>query len=247
MNKETTKDFCLNPNFWDEDEFWQLNREVRDATLHLRDDVLLALKEELKTPKISFKYEKFIFTGSLTGANWDETSDVDLHFLVDFQSYDDPELLHQFLLFFAKAFNENKFTLKDHFIEIYFQDTEENHRSPGMYDIEADEWIKSPDCIIVPITKEHREKAAKFFGEINNYVEMWNSELADDPEKFLGILRNYLAKIKKYREEGLNGEDGMYSFENMVFKLLRRNGALKTLVTLMRNVKRKLFDVDSKE
>ena len=237
-------EFCLNPEFWDEDDAWKMRPGIRETLLRVRDDILYSLEEELKAPKIKFSYVNLIMTGSLCGANWDATSDVDLHFVVDFKAYEDPELLHQFLNFFAKGFNENKFTLKDHTIEIYFQDADEPHRSPGIYDVEEDRWIKSPDCIVVTITDEHREKAKEMFGEINNYVEIWNSDLADDDATFLEILRNHLKKIKAYREKGLKGDDDQYSFENIVFKLLRRNGALKTLVTLMRNVKKRLFDVD---
>lgn len=244
MEETSNREFCLNPSFWVEDDGWRLVPEVREAMLNVRDDVIRSLSEELGAVGERFSYLNFTFTGSLVGANWDETSDVDLHFIVDFGGFGDPPLMRAFLSYFAKNFNENKFTMNAHSVELYFQDSGEVHRSPGVYDVEDDSWIREPDCVRVEVTEGHREKAREMFSRINGYVEQWNSGLVGDPETFLGILRGHMRSIKAYREAGLKGPDGMYSFENVVFKLLRRNGALRTLVTLMRNVKRRMFDVE---
>lgn len=241
MAIDVKNDFCLNEDFWDKDSGWKLRPEIREVFVKIKEDVILGLNEELKLAKMKFSYDKYIFTGSLTGPNWDETSDVDLHFVVDFEKSDNPALLKSFLNFFAKSFNENKFTLLGHFIEIYFQASSEPHQSPGIYNIDSDEWDKKPDCVVVETTLEHKEKAKEMFSEINDFVELWNSDLVGDPIEFLAFLRKHLEKIKAYRLKGLHSKDGMYSFENIVFKLLRRNGALKTLVTLMKNVKKKIF------
>lgn len=234
-------EYCLNTEFWNEDG--SLKEDVREVLLRVADDVINDMNNEFSEIGFTVEPDGFIFTGSLTGANWDADSDVDLHFLIDFGKYDDPELLAQFFRYFARAFNKKDFTLLDHDIEIYFQDTSEPHYSPGIYDIKNNEWIQPPDCVVITITDEHRQKALDFLERINEFKEVWDSGIIDDSEEFQEELREFFQGIKDYRRKGLNSEEGMYSFENIVFKLLRRNGALQTLVDLMREVKNAIYEV----
>ena len=105
-----------NQEFWD--EAGQLREDVRDVLLKVAEDVSEDIKEYLG---YEIDFEGLIFIGSLTGPNWDDTSDVDLHFLIDFKKYDE-EFLEPFLDYYRKNFNENEFTILDHSLEIFFQD-----------------------------------------------------------------------------------------------------------------------------
>jgi hypothetical protein len=228
---------CLNQEFWD--EAGQLREDIHDILVRIADDVLNDIEEDIG---LKLEPDGIIFTGSLTGPNWDDTSDVDLHFLIDFEKYDE-EFLAPFLHFYAKSFNENEFTILDHSLEIYFQDKDEPHQSPGIYDIDNNEWKQVPDCVEIEITNEHRERSRTFLDEINDFREDWDSGLINNNEQFLEDLKEYWKTIKDYRAKGLASEEGMYSFENIVFKMLRRNNALKTFIDLMRDVKDNIYDV----
>jgi hypothetical protein len=59
--------------------------------------------------------------------------------------------------------------------------------------------------------------------------------ISDEPiDKAKKIIKKYKDKLKKYRTCGLE-KDGEYSDENLVFKVLRRNGYIE-----------KLFDFENK-
>jgi hypothetical protein len=168
--------------------------------------------------------------------------------MIDYNDYDidDKELIQAFLDYYKLSFNENEYTILGHTIEIYFQDVTEPHASPGIYDVVRNEWIKDPDCVEIEFTEEHKEKAREFLDRINEYRAEWDNEEIADPEKFYEELQNFLEEIKEYRASGVgkSEEEGMYTFENMVFKWLRRNGTLRILTDLKHDVMQFIYDVE---
>ena len=61
---------------------------------------------------------------------------------------------------------------------------------------------------------------------IDGVIENAKDEPLDDA---IELLSKYKNKLKKYRTCGLE-KGGEYSYENLVFKVLRRNGYLSKLV-----------------
>ena len=75
-----------------------------------------------------------------------------------------------------------------------------------------------------------------------NNVKVWSSdtnhEFKDDEyESAMKQIDKFKDQLKKYRSTGLE-KDGEYSYENLVFKFLRRNGYIEKLF----NFKNKLMD-----
>ena len=67
--------------------------------------------------------------------------------------------------------------------------------------------------------------------------------LLDEEEKDQSILQkisNLQEKLKKFRSEGLE-EKGEYSYENLAFKFLRRNGYIQKLFDFKNNMIDKLL------
>ena len=60
---------------------------------------------------------------------------------------------------------------------------------------------------------------------IDSVIENVSDEPIDNAKK---IIKKYKDKLKKYRTCGLE-KDGEYSDENLVFKVLRRNGYIEKL------------------
>ena len=50
----------------------------------------------------------------------------------------------------------------------------------------------------------------------------------EEPEEIKVLVKKYKEKLKKYRNSGLE-KNGEMSLENLVFKLLRRNGYIEKL------------------
>jgi ABC-type phosphate transport system auxiliary subunit len=76
------------------------------------------------------------------------------------------------------------------------------------------------------------KKAEYFVSTIDKLVE--NANNGEDVESQVEKLR---LKLKRFRQSGLD-DGGEYSYENLTFKLLRRNGYIEKLLGL----KKKLID-----
>jgi hypothetical protein len=70
--------------------------------------------------------------------------------------------------------------------------------------------------------------------KIDNAIEDSKSK---NYEKAVKHIDSFKEKLKKYRSSGLE-KDGEFSYENLVFKFLRRNGYIDKLF----NFKNKLMD-----
>jgi hypothetical protein len=77
-------------------------------------------------------------------------------------------------------------------------------------------------------------KANSMMSKIDNAIE---DSKNDNYEKAVKHIDSFKEKLKKYRSSGLE-KDGEFSYENLVFKFLRRNGYIDKLF----NFKNKLMD-----
>jgi hypothetical protein len=78
-------------------------------------------------------------------------------------------------------------------------------------------------------------KVKSWTEKIDEVIE--DAEEGNDLKKSKEIIDKLKKKIKDYRGEGLSG-DGEFSYENLVFKFLRRNGYIEKLY----NFEDKLID-----
>lgn len=235
-------DCKLNKEFWDSNN--KLRDDIKDVLLTISNDIKEGLKDKLDF--IDIPIIKTIFSGSLLGPNYDAQSDIDLHFVVDFDQIEEEEereLLKEFLGVYAKNFNNNEFKILDHDLEIYFQDANEPHYSPGIYNIETNEWEEGPDCVEIKYTPEEKDKADEFLNRIKELKNRFDDREINSYEDFLTELNDMMDEIKDYRKKGMSSEDTLYSTENIVFKMLRRNGALEILSNLIHDTKQEIYSV----
>jgi hypothetical protein len=98
-----------------------------------------------------------------------------------------------------------------------------------------DTWVHKPEKENVKIDKEMLlSKANSMMSKIDNAIE---DSKSDNYEKAVKHIDSFKEKLKKYRSSGLE-KDGEFSYENLVFKFLRRNGYIEKLF----NFKNKLMD-----
>ena len=213
----------LNPKVWNEDD--SLNSEVRDKLLEIAAEFV----EFLSVPIV---VEDVIFTGSLANFNWSEFSDVDLHIVADFSQFDEELLeLYQELFKVKKTMFNSDHDIKifEYEVELYVQNEAEAHFSTGVYSVLNDEWIQKPvkedKKIDVEILKD---KINSWMSKIDTVI---NNSSPENLEESKDYIKNIKEKLKKYRSSGLKKE-GEYSYENLVFKYLRRNGYIDKLFKL---------------
>jgi peptidoglycan hydrolase-like protein with peptidoglycan-binding domain/predicted nucleotidyltransferase len=176
--------------------------------------------------------DNVIMTGSLANYNWSKYSDVDLHVMVDFKQFTEEELpLYKELFILKKTiFNDkHNITIFGYDVELYVQDSNEEHFSSGVYSVLNDEWINEPKQEDVKIdTTLIKSKSQQWMNIIDGVIDNVKDETIEDATE---IIKKYRDKLKKYRTCGLE-EGGEYSDENLVFKVLRRNGYIEKLINL---------------
>jgi hypothetical protein len=211
----------LNPKIWDENQ--KMEPEVRKTLLKIADDYF----EGLELPGVDI--EDITMTGSLANFNWSQYSDVDLHIVIDHSEVPvDPSLVEDFLKTKSTAWNDNHdIKIYGFDIEIYVQDMNEEHVSTGVYSVLRNEWVIHPEKKPIKVDdKNVKLKSERIMDSIDAlYDEMQDSKNYDDVVEKSDKIKD---KIKKMRQAGLDAK-GEFSVENMVFKVLRRNGMLERL------------------
>lgn len=210
----------LNPRFWDEK---QLKNEVSQQLKAIADDFIDGL--DLLNSDI---VEDITITGSSASYNWTTMSDIDLHLIVNFREIDENvELVREF--FSAKTFIWNKrhnIEIFGHEVEIYVQNTDEPHIAMGVYSLKNDEWIAEATKTDPEIDFESiRTKSLDLMDKIERLYGQYEDKEYQESHDYAEKLKK---KIKKMRKTGLDTA-GVYSNENLAFKVLRRNGYLDLL------------------
>ena len=213
--------------------------EERKGHFVMRDEIKKRLLEISNDFIESLGFEFFIhdvvLTGSLANYNWSQYSDVDLHILIDFDELDkdskkDSIALHSIMKEFFDAkknvWNEkHEIKIKGYDVEIYVQDVNDEHISSGVYSILHNKWVLEPKKDKPNIDdRKILEKGEEFGKKIDRLIQTPKDITIDQ-------LEDLRKKIKEFRQSGLES-GGEYSYENLTFKLLRRNGYIQKLLRL---------------
>jgi hypothetical protein len=203
----------LCPALWDEQQ--HLDPEVRLNLLRMAQDF----------------YEKTKFTapildvylmGSIANYNWTPDSDADVHVIIDFTQLQMPnETASKVAKSAGAQWNlEHNATVKGHKVEINIQSVKaEKPHVTGIYSLMKDAWIRKPTKMNVQVNKPLIQV---HYTEIKKFVE--SAIQSGDREK-MKTAKDYL---DDYRQHGLDTA-GELSTQNIVYKILRAKGLIKTL------------------
>jgi hypothetical protein len=169
-----------------------------------------------------------VMMGSLANYNWSRFSDVDLHLIADFEQFSEKELpLYEELFELKKTLFNDRHNIKiyGYDVELYVQDDVKAFSS-GEYSVLFDEWKKKPKKEKVEIDTELIKNKSEHWMKIIDEV----IDNLDDKSMESGVdsINKIKDKLKKYRTAGLE-KGGEMSDENLVFKVLRRNGYIEKL------------------
>jgi len=224
-----------------------LNQKLWDGDKGVRAGVkgaLLAVVEEfLEGLDLDLNIEDIIVTGSIANYNWSKFSDIDIHIVLDFEMINDNrEMVKKF--FDAVRANWNKLHnifVKGHEVEIYVQDMREPHFSTGVYSLENDQWLVKPKKVKPHIDKETATKKMKHIArEINKLSLLYDNK---QYERSFELAERLKEKIKRMRRSGLE-KTGIYSPENLAFKMLRRSGDIEQLFSIYTQAYDKIYSLD---
>ena len=222
----------LNPKVWENPEDPNgatMVVKVRKALMRIAEEFIDYLGEDVFV-------EDIVLTGSLANYNWSEFSDFDLHVLVDMQQYENQADLYKELFNLKKQVFNDKHDIKifGYDVELYAQDTEESHYSSGVYSVMNNEWISKPTEFEDKFDRELLKK------KIDNWTEKINNAISEGDD-----LQSIKDKLKNYRKSGLE-KDGELSYENLVFKFLRRSGHIEKLFVTANKETDKELSIETK-
>ena len=171
-----------------------------------------------------------IMIGSLVNYNWSKYSDIDLHIVVNFNQF--PENAKDLYLEFfdlKKIIFNQKHNIKmfGYDVECFVQKEDETTFSSGIYSVLYDMWMNEPKKLSIEnIDKELlKDRASQWMRIIDGVIDNIQDE---NPDEIKSLVKKYKEKLKKFRNCGLE-KGGEMSLENLVFKLLRRNGYIEKL------------------
>ena len=235
LNSFLIKD-TLNPKVWENPEDPKkatLIPKVRKALMRIAEEFVDDLGEDVFV-------EDIYFMGSLVNFNWSEYSDFDLHVIVDFERYGKQEELYKELFDLKKKLFNDKHNIKifGYDVEVYAQPSSEKANSDGVYSVMNDEWVHIP-------TKTHKNIDMSV---LKTKIKSWTDKIDDaiEDSKFSGEtekLKKLKDKLKNYRQSGLE-KDGEFSYENLVFKYLRRSGHIGKLFDEKTKIKDKELSIE---
>ena len=206
-------------------KLWNGDKNIRPGVKGSLMDIVNEFMEGLD---MDMDIKDVIVTGSIANYNWSKFSDIDLHILIDFAEVNDnEEMVKKF--FDAVRSNWNKLhniRVKGHEVEIFVQDEHEPHVSTGVFSLLKDRWLVKPKKVQPAIDRHTATKKMKqIVREVDKLAAIYNNGKYEDAFEFSNRLRE---KLKRMRRSGLD-RSGIYSPENLAFKMLRRSGDIEKL------------------
>ena len=225
----------LNPKIWDnydDPKDAKMKPKVRKALERIAEEFIDYLGEDVMV-------EDVILTGSLANYNWSNFSDFDLHILIDLQQYEKESETYKELYDLKKRIFNDSHDVKilGYDVELYAQDKEESHVSSAVYSVANDEWINVPKKDFKKIDKN------VLVNKIDSWVEKIETAIKDSETDGIEKLETIKDKLKEYRKCGLE-KGGELSYENLVFKFLRRSKHIENLFDKINRLKDKELSVE---
>ena len=203
----------LCPDLWD--EYLHLDPEVRINLLRMAYDFYR--KSKFPSPIIDI-----YLMGSIANYNWTPDSDADVHVIIDYIKLQMPEeTAFKTVKTFSENWNlEHKVTVKGHKVEMNIQNVKETKpHVTGIYSLIKDQWVRKPFQQNIQVDKSIIQ--SKYSG-MKKYIE---SAMNNGNREEMKKAKKY---IDAFRQYGLD-TCGELSIENIVFKILRSKGLIKTL------------------
>jgi hypothetical protein len=221
----------------------KLNHKLFDGEVLLQDVRNILLKnayEWMKFAAIPKEYvSDIIFTGGAAQYNYTKYSDLDVHIVFDKKQFKlDPEMLDDHF-----ADKKILWTLTHHIkvkgypVEMYAQDSNDHLVASGVYSLLHNVWVKKP------IKGNYDFKHDTILRDkVESYIEMIDNMIKD---KFPVIeFKKLKEKFRDMRKSALLTGDE-FSFDNLVYKSLRNNGALDRMNKYVQNQRDKKLSLEN--
>ena len=225
----------LCPRIWDGEG--RLKRLIRIRLWQIAMDFISNIDD------MDIPVEDVVIVGSIAGYNWSKYSDIDLHIMVDFSALSDyagPVVLKQNFDAKKNAWNEkHEILIYGYPVELYVQDVNDTNGTDGMYSVKYGRWLKIPkggnelwDRTLI------RTQSAQYLNQIDRFAVMAQECRSKTAARMiLKEVEKVYDEIVKNRRYAI-AADGEFAPMNIVFKVMRRTGAIQK----MKDTKTLLYD-----
>jgi hypothetical protein len=217
------------------DVVWS-NFEINEK---IREDLLKIANDYLEFLEIDVEIQDIILLGSLANYNWSSYSDFDVHIVFDFSEVnEDVELVQNYLEAKEKIWKfRHEIIVAGFEVELFSQSSQDKiPHVQGIFSLMDNKWIKKPSKADFEPDEELIKKKSRVIMDQIDEVEQ-DFEENYSYQQLADKCNKIMKKLKDNRQKGLNKE-GEFSIENLVFKLLRRNGYIGKLI----DMKSKIYD-----
>lgn len=210
----------LNPKLWTSDQM--MPDKVRIGFLKIAD-------EFYKFLEIDASIIDIVLIGSNANYNWTDSSDIDIHIIVNYLEIGSNLFLVENYLRAKKSIWSSKYPLKfkGMDIELYAQDSNQDlHGSVGIFSLMKNKWIQKPNADVISIDDDLIQQKAQPYEHEIKQLSMQDSNIDKK-------IKRLLVKLQNLRKTGLDAA-GEYSIENLAFKYLRNKGLVDRLKEMLR-------------
>ena len=222
----------LNPKIWVND---LMDSRVRMKLLDIAQDFIEFLDVTWVKP------EDTIVVGSIANYNWSRYSDIDLHVVMDYSKVDDrKKFVENYFQSKKKEWNDthDEISIFGYPVELYVQDKDADNASSAVYSLDKNKWIKKPSR--TTFTKKDidsaavKKKASSIMTDIEGLEKKGASADGDEYKnrKLYDDSADLIDNITSKRKKSLSATKDEMNTDNIVFKVLRRNGYLDKLFNL---------------
>ena len=149
-------------------------------------------------------------------------------------------MIEEFFLAKKSQWNDNhNITIKGHNVEVYVQDTAEEHVSTGVYSLLQDKWIIKPKVSNFYLRDVNKQEFIKKFNNLRRMIDYSISHNSNP-----NFLKKIKEKLSNMRQRGLD-RNGETDVKNLVFKELRSKKYLDKLSQAIINLQDKKLSVES--
>lgn len=209
-------------------DIWEKNDSIINESI--RTNILKIVQDFYNDSKLKVPIQDIQLVGSCANYNWTPSSDMDVHILINLNDLNiEKEKVEEYIWLLKENWNKShNIYIKDHILELYIQDTNHQTVSSGIYSLLKNQWISVPSKVNFKIENDLIQK------KYTNWVRKTNTVIKT---KNLSQLKQLIKDVIQMRNIGLS-RNGEYSNENLLFKLLRKNGIIEKI----KNSIKKLYD-----
>jgi predicted nucleotidyltransferase len=222
----------LNPKIWVKG---LMDSRVRLKLLDIAQDFIDFLDVNWVKP------EDTIVVGSIANYNWSRYSDIDLHVVIDYTKVDErKKFVENYFQSKKKEWNDthDEISIFGYPVELYVQDKDADNASSAVYSLDKNKWIKKPERDV--FTKKDidsqaiKKKASSIMTDIEDLEKKTGSADGDEYKnrKLYDDTSDLIDDITSKRKTSLSKTKDEMNTDNLVFKVLRRNGYLDKLFNL---------------